>query len=195
MRIIYGYGACRFRITYVDSNGNTGWENIDLRVNNNTFPNDTEVGYNFVNIYGNEVRSVSHIKRSFQVDLLYNDTTQADILNLIAKLHKNPRSFFYFYLHNPTTAGFSGWYEAGNELCRYVCTTDIDQLRNLVSNFSGSGQVLSLNIKVRDKIAITSDKYTYIPYRDTSTGLWGSYPTLPSNVFGSQSPIIGMITT
>ena len=194
MKILYGYGACRFRITYVDADGATGWENIDLKINGDNFPVDVEIGEMFTNIYGNTVRNITHVKRQFQVELLYNDSTQLDILNLVAKLHKNPRSFFYFYPHYPGDT-WSGWEDRENQLCRYICTTRQETLRNLMSGYLGSGQILTLNIDVKDKIAVTDDKYLYIPYRDSSTGVWNSYPVLQSTALSTQSLMIGIITT
>jgi len=194
MKILYGYGACRFRITYVNAYGIQWWENIDLKINGDNFPIDVEIGERFNNIYGNTVTNITHIKRRFQVELLYDDSTQTDVINLIAKLHKNPRSYFYFYPHVPAF-GISRLQDSINLLCRYVCKTNVETLRNLVPGFLGSGQILNLNIDVRDKIAVTDDKYLYIPYRESSTGDWGSYPVLPSTALSTQSPMIGIITT
>lgn len=197
MKVMYGYGFCRFRIAYVSNAGVWGWENIDLRINNNTFPVDKEIGHNFVNIYANENRNITHIKRSFTIELLRNDSNQTDLINLVAKLHRNPRDWFYFYLHCPQgNIGyeFGNWYGFGNELCRYKCTTDVEKLSNLVSGYHGNGQILEITVKVKDKISVTDNKYIYIPYRDTETGLWDCYPDPPSRQFAIKEPVIGIIS-
>ena len=198
MKVPYGYGFCRIRITYVNANGETGWENIDLKINNNTFPIDTEIGFNFINIYGNKVKEVTHVRRSFNVELINDDSTQTDIINLIAKLRKNPHIYFWFYLHCPTEGtqrDWSSWDSPGNQLCRYMCIADNESLQNLINGFQGAGQILSLRIDVKDKIAVNNFNYLYIPYRDTDTESWGSYPSFPSWLLATQSPHIGIITT
>ena len=194
MKIPYGYGACRFNIW-------TGseWQNIDIKIDGNTFPVDIDVGYSFNNIYGNKVRDVDYIRRSWNVRLINNDGTQADIINLIVNLQISPSGFFYFYPHYPggddAPLEWGNWSQRKHQLCRYICTISKPALQNLVNGFLGSGQILSMPVDVRDKISVTDDKYQYIPYRDTSTGDWETYPLIGSDPLSVQSPMIGIITT
>ena len=186
MKILWGYGNCRFQIR-VD--GSTKF--IELKIDSNTYPVDTRVGYSYSNIYSNKVDVVEKIVRSFSIRIIRNDSTQDDILSLLYYLKRNDFDYVYFQLHK-CAQDVNGIYM--HNIVSYRCVISEPVFNNFISDFQGGGNVISLSLTTQYSIPINYEKIINIPYRDTTTGLWGIYPDgTRSYIFSKTINSIGTI--
>jgi len=183
MKVIWGYGKCAIAIR------NDGiYHIIKLRIDSNSYPIDTRVGYSYANIYSNREEVTEKIVRSFNIDVISDDGDQTDILELIYYLKRNDLDYVRFQLHECDQSTYL------RALTWHSCLISEPSYNNFISDFQGGGVRLSLALTTKYSINVTDDKVMYIPYMDTSTGLWGTYPELPQYAFSKSIQNIGLIT-
>jgi hypothetical protein len=191
MKVLHAFGYCRFEVACIDGVTRT----VDLKINNNMFQEDIEVGFYYLNIYGMTKKSTSGIKRKFTIDIIKKDTDQTDLLKLLWMLKNGVQETFYFYPHFPNNNY--------NEYFRYLCIFKTLSISNIGDNAILSGQKISMTVECVELLLMTDIRVKYIPYRlsgygeTSSTAGFGIYP-LSSKIIPipiGQNNLIGIINT
>jgi hypothetical protein len=190
----YGYGDCRFQISYSDLSGNNLTEFIRLKVDHSVFPEENEVANSYINIYGNPKKHILGLVRKFNIRVTdYDSTSNVNtVANLLSKIKLMRFDWFYFWLHYPWDESY---YCPLTTLLRYKVGYNNPRLGNLVSNYGLSAHTLDLEL-TSQLIKTTDDKYIYTVYRDTVTGDWNTFPAYPgltAVIINSGSYPLGMV--
>ena len=184
MKIFWGFGNCRIKIRAAGV-----WQTIELKIDSNSYPVDTRVGYQYTNIYSNRANVVEKIVRAFNVMVIRNDSNQTDMAKMLYFLKRNDFDYINFQLHKCTQSPYL------TNLTTYRCVFSEPILNNFVSNFQGAGNTINLNLIVQDSLLVTDDKIKFIPYRETTTGVWNTYPEdSPFSVIAASIKNIGIVT-
>ena len=164
-KIPWGYGWCSLRIMRDISSGAEPTTIYAFEMDQNSYPEITEVKYETENIYNNTMKRVLGYKINFNLRLRENSAvtavagyTDSDALvGFYEEYYQNPKSDNLIRLClRRVDPGTAGWSEVDN-VNSFDCIVDSITLSNVVDDAVRFGQ--ELNISCRTKNMITKGEY------------------------------------
>ena len=174
MKIPFGYGYCSIGI-YTTSQT---WQWLNFKVDHTSFFDIREMKDEDMNFSGNNRKYVDGVHLDFNLTLIDNSlqsaSTQNNLIDFYRYYHTN------YYRDNRisltpyrSAAGTENWDAIPVDRRSWYVLVDKYFLTNISDKHRNTGQYLHLICKTRNMIS--KEDYSYIVYRETSDGDWGTY--------------------